>query len=138
MVTFPLFCAGGTDSSQRGRRCALDRRGRQRAGTQADGGAMEASDGIAERIATQGTVRSIILLLYRGVEGSQGDLLIRSDLFEQSGRERDRACRPAGLAHDSAEAAVRDGEGARPVPTGIHSSRSASIGCSRDALHAGP
>ncbi len=27
---------------------------------------MEASDGIAERIATQGTVRSIILLLYRG------------------------------------------------------------------------
>jgi hypothetical protein len=38
----------------------------QRAGTQADGGATEASNGIAERSATQGAVRSIILLLYRG------------------------------------------------------------------------
>jgi hypothetical protein len=36
-----------------------------RAGTQADGGAMEASSGIAERSTTQGVVRSIILLLYR-------------------------------------------------------------------------
>ena len=34
-----------------------------RAGTQADGGATEASNGIAERSATQGAVRSIILLV---------------------------------------------------------------------------
>src|SRR5580692_3288415 len=39
----------------------------QRAGTQADGGAMEASSGIAERSATHRAMRSIILLLYRGV-----------------------------------------------------------------------
>jgi hypothetical protein len=42
----------------------------QRAGTQADGGAMDASSGIAERSARQGAVRSIILLLYRALRGS--------------------------------------------------------------------
>src|ERR1017187_9922094 len=38
-----------------------------RAGTQADGGATEASNGIAERSATHRATRSIILLLYPGV-----------------------------------------------------------------------
>src|ERR1022692_3803559 len=43
-----------------------------RAGTQADGGAMEAISGIAERSTTQGAMRSIILLLYPGVLGRKG------------------------------------------------------------------
>lgn len=43
----------------------------QRAGTQADGGAMEASSGMAERSARQEAVRSIILILYRANVGGK-------------------------------------------------------------------
>jgi hypothetical protein len=42
-----------------------------RAGTQADGGATDARSGIAERSARQGTMRGIVLLVYREVAGER-------------------------------------------------------------------